>query len=51
MNTTPKEACTYVYTDGSATDATKIGGAGVLLQYTDSEESLALSIGISQQIT
>jgi ribonuclease HI len=42
----PSEAWSHVYTDGSATDATKNGGARVRLQNIESEESLALPIGI-----
>jgi ribonuclease HI len=42
----PKEEWTHVYTDGSATEATRNGGAGVLIQYTDGDEELALPTGI-----
>jgi hypothetical protein len=42
----PRGAWTRVYTDGSATDSTRNGGTGVLLQCTDSEETLVLPTGI-----
>jgi hypothetical protein len=43
----PREAWSHVYTEGSATDATKNGGTGVLLQYiVEREESLALPTGV-----
>ena len=33
----PKEAWTYVYTDGSATNAVADGGAGVTVKFPDGE--------------
>ena len=42
----PQEAWTHIYTDGSATDATLNGGAGILIQYPESKKTLAVPTGI-----
>ena len=45
--TYPKETWTRVYTDGSAEQATRNGGAGIYIQYPDgSEDSLTFATGI-----
>ena len=42
----PKESWIRIYTDGSAEDASKNGGAGIYIQYTDGkEEQISLSTG------
>ena len=42
----PQEAWTHIYTDGSATDATQNGGAGVLIEYPEERKTLAVPTGI-----
>ena len=39
------ESWTEVYTDGSATEATKDGGAGVFIKYTEGEAKLSYATG------
>ena len=44
-STYPLEEWTHIYTDGSATEATRNGGAGVLIRFTDGEETQAIPTG------
>ena len=41
----PREDWTHVFTDGSATEATKDGGAGIFIGYKDCNEELAIPTG------
>ena len=41
----PKEDWTYVFTDGSAAEATKDGGAGIFIRYKDGDEEIAVPTG------
>ncbi|XP_064648747.1 uncharacterized protein LOC135500960 [Lineus longissimus] len=41
----PDQKWTHVYTDGSATDAIRDGGGGILIKYKDEEETIAISTG------
>ena len=41
----PQEDWTHVFTDGSATEATKDGGAGIFIRYRDGEDELAVPTG------
>ena len=41
----PKEDWTYVFTDGSAAEAMKDGGAGIFIQYKDGDEKIAVPTG------
>ena len=41
----PQEDWTHVFTDGSAAEATKDGGAGIFIRYKDGEEELAFPTG------
>jgi hypothetical protein len=39
----PDQKWTHLYTDGSATEATRDGGGGILIKYKDKEEAIARS--------
>ena len=41
----PQEDWTHVFTDGSATEATKDGGAGIFIRYRDGEVELTVPTG------
>lgn len=41
----PEKLWTHIYTDGSATEATKNGGGGVLIKYKDGASTLAVPTG------
>lgn len=41
----PPDQWTHAYTDGSATEATRDGGGGVYITYTDGEERCAIATG------
>jgi len=41
----PNQKWTHVYTDGSATQATRDGGGGILIKYKDQEEAIAIATG------
>ena len=41
----PEQDWTHIYTDGSAEDAVRNGGAGILLRFTDGDEHLAIPTG------
>ena len=41
----PEEQWTHVYTDGSATEATRNGGGGVFIKYNDEDSSFAVPTG------
>ena len=42
----PQEAWTRIYTDGSATEATRNGGAGVVIEYPQSKTTLSEPTGL-----
>ena len=41
----PIQDWTHIYTDGSATEAVRNGGAGIFLRYTDGDEEIAIPTG------
>ena len=41
----PQQEWTHVYTDGSATEATSNGGAGALIHFTDTSETISIPTG------
>ena len=41
----PMQDWTHIYTDGSATEAVRNGGAGIFLRYTDGDEEIAIPTG------
>ena len=41
----PVQEWTHIYTDGSATEVVKNGGAGIFLRFTDGDEELAIPTG------
>jgi len=45
-----EEEWTHVYTDGSAAEATRDGGAGIYIRYLDREAEHSIASGNTQQI-